>query len=658
MSSTAVSEHPPLLQSRPFVWVCLAGLLYAAAYCLWYASTPMGVHPVLDGKENLQLANAITEGRLPAEPFYRAPLYPLLISGGIGLGLPESLWPDLARLINLLAWSMSVFLAGRLAGRLWASERAAIAAAALWAFYPVGLFFLGDPLDVTLATALLLAGLDRAVAFLKTASPQAALASGFLLVLGALARPQLWTVVVVAPVAMLAISMIYRRGEGAASGGPAKRPPRWPIALFLVGGAMPAVMLGLYNQKLSGDFTFMPTQGAFNLWAANKPGAHGKYFAQEIEVFQREDHQNPARVEAIYHYMRDRGVDASVDYQEINQYWRERTRAMIVEDPAAWIGRLLRKAYYLLNRYEQYNNKTYSVHRELTPLLALNPLGWGLLLVAAAPLLVLGRKNPLIFWLMLSAGLAYAGGLLLTYVSARFRLPLAPMLAVLASGWAAAPWRAAPRWRCWTGAGLGALAGLAAFTTGFGVREPPTAAQDYLLLGYAALDSGRDQAALEWAGRGMTVDDDRLALRELAVVAQFNLDLAVLLETGELPPGDERDHRLAEARRLAQYSPRVNYITGVYEWWSGQTPLARERWLAGITTGGDVNQDPLAAYLYTHATKDQAALPGKVKVALARIPPNRRQPMLQVAVAPFRGEALNSESAQILDERLELIFGP
>jgi hypothetical protein len=42
---------------------------------------------------------------------------------------------------------------------------------------------------------------------------------------------------------------------------------------------------------------------------------------------------------------------------------------------------MARKAYALLNNWEQYNNKTYAFHKALSPWLSWNPLCWGLLLV-------------------------------------------------------------------------------------------------------------------------------------------------------------------------------------------------------------------------------------------------------------------------------------
>ncbi|WP_309399928.1 hypothetical protein [Cerasicoccus maritimus] len=651
----AEDASAPLKQRglRAFALILLLGFLYAVGYCLWYAGTPMGAHPVLDGKENLQLAWSIADGALPREPMYRAPLYPLMLSLGVGLGLPEALWPDFARLINLSSWLVSLWLVYRLAGALWNHERAQLVAMAIWAFYPVGLFFIGDPLDITLSIALLLAGLDRAVSFIRTAAAQSALASGFLLSLAALARPQLWAITLTMPVVLVLMAYFGPRAtpvEPEVGKKQPRQPPRWTVFLAFVGLAIPAVLMGAFNQKLSGEFVVMPTQGAFNLWAANKPGSHGKYFAQTIEIYQGDQHRNPARVEALHHYLEDRGADASHSWRDINDYWRERTRQMILEDPLAFIGRLARKGYYLLNQHEQYNNKTYSVHRELSPFLRFNYLGWGILLVAATPLVFWGRKNPLVLTVLLTAVIAYSGGLILTYVSARFRLPLAPVLAIVAGGWATAPWRMLSRkWLVAVGVAM-AAASLMAFSSFCAVREPPTEVQDYLLLGYAALDAQLDDEALAWADQALSVDSDRVAARELRIVAMFNLDLATLIDTGKRPSGAELKQRLDDAQSLANVSPRVLYIAGVYAWWNADSATAISYWRMLLVRNDSVSQSALTGLVMAG---DQTAM---VKQALQRLPDNDRSPSLQVALAYKSGAPLNAQGQELL-QQLELLYG-
>ena len=41
--------------------------------------------------------------------------------------------------------------------------------------------------------------------------------------------------------------------------------------------------------------------------------------------------------------------------------------AHVTSEPFAWLGQLGRKAYALVNHWEQYNNQTFAFHRERSP---------------------------------------------------------------------------------------------------------------------------------------------------------------------------------------------------------------------------------------------------------------------------------------------------
>ncbi len=69
-----------VFRDQAIKWVLLATLGYGLLYLSWYWGTPLGQSPVLDGAENLLIAEAIADATLPTEPFYRAMLYPCVLS--------------------------------------------------------------------------------------------------------------------------------------------------------------------------------------------------------------------------------------------------------------------------------------------------------------------------------------------------------------------------------------------------------------------------------------------------------------------------------------------------------------------------------------------------------------------------------------------------
>ncbi len=62
------------------LWIALASFGYAFLHFVWYWQAPFGISPVLDSRESLLLAEKIASGTLEKEPFYRAMLYPFLLS--------------------------------------------------------------------------------------------------------------------------------------------------------------------------------------------------------------------------------------------------------------------------------------------------------------------------------------------------------------------------------------------------------------------------------------------------------------------------------------------------------------------------------------------------------------------------------------------------
>ncbi len=64
--------------------------LYALLYLMEFSATPLGRVPVLDGRENIDIARALVAGELPEEPFFRAMGWPLMLSVGAALGLDDS----------------------------------------------------------------------------------------------------------------------------------------------------------------------------------------------------------------------------------------------------------------------------------------------------------------------------------------------------------------------------------------------------------------------------------------------------------------------------------------------------------------------------------------------------------------------------------------
>jgi hypothetical protein len=370
-------------------------------------------------------------------------------------------------------------------------------------------------------------------------------------------------------------------------------------------GILVYAIMALWQWHISGRPAVLPWQGAYNLWAANQPAGHGRYYTQQFPLPATLARQNPARIESLLRYEAATGKK-STDITAMNAYWLRLTVKQITESPAAWLGMLARKTYACFNNWEQYNNKTYAFHKKRSPWLTYNPLGWGMILVlGVAGAARLFQQSPRSAWIFAAIATVVLGSILPYYVSARFRLPLATMCVVLAAGFLATPgfWRGWPIHRQ-LALGFGVL--LAAFVTfsGFNqVRSQVTYVQDHALLARAADTVGDDHVAWQEARAACALSPNHPDALRVAVAAYFNLMLA-----GATQPADETAWLEASRRLLA--TPAVDphdlhAIAVLALWRSGDHLAARNSWhalpasptslAAQLLTGDDaVSPDQLA----------------------------------------------------------------
>jgi hypothetical protein len=486
-SPTPDPIHRGLAAALPAV----VALAYALGHLDWYLATPLGRVPVLDERENLDLAAAIAGRVLPAAPFYRAPAYPLVLACLRWAGVSaQGIFPA-ALLLGAGLHALNAALVAGIARR-WFGGRAGLIGGLLFGLDPVMVHYATQALDSTLSLTLFLAGLSCAAAALD--APQRAgrwAGAGTAWAAAALVRPNYLLVWAVLPVLALL------------QGGPGRMRAR------ILGASLCGVVLlgaaSAWQWSVSGVAGFLPWQGAYNLWAANRPGANGRYYTQHVSLPPEVARANPARAESILLYEEETGGKPP-DIPLMGAHWRMRFLGEVSSHPLRWGALMARKAYALLNNWEQYNNKTFAFHKARSPWLRWNPLCWGaLLMLGVAGAARLASESPRAAAALAAVSGACAASILLFFVSARFRLPLAAICAVLAGGALALPgfWRGWPAGARAALAGLVALAGVAAFSNFGNVQDPSTFVQDHVLLARAAYTVGDDATALFEAGEAL-----------------------------------------------------------------------------------------------------------------------------------------------------------
>jgi 4-amino-4-deoxy-L-arabinose transferase-like glycosyltransferase len=495
----------------------LAALFYGLAHLNWYLGTPLGRVPVLDERENIDLANAIFGGTLPHEPLYRAPGYALVLAGLRAAGIPAGGLFPAALLLGVALHGIGTALAAALAGR-WFGTAAAAAAGLLFAFDPVLVHYATQALDAELGLILFLAGLlcfAAAVAAPARMRPWAF--AGIFWAAATLVRPNYLLVWCMAPLAAALV--------------PSNPAIRFRAAMAALAGVLLFGTASIWQKAETGTAGFLPWQGPYNLWAANRPGANGRYYTQRVSLAPELARPNPARAESIFLYHAETG-DAGSDIPAMNAHWRQRFLDEVTTHPLVWARLMARKAYALANNWEQYNNKTFAFHKARSPWLSWNPICWGLLFtLAVAGFARLAVESPRSAAWAAGVAAATAASILLFFVSARFRLPLAALCAVLAGGALASPlfWRRWPVPRLEALAACLALAVFLSFSRLGGVDDPSTFVQDHVLLARAAYTVGDDRMALDEARAALQLQPrhpDALII-EKAASAQLRGNAAV-----------------------------------------------------------------------------------------------------------------------------------
>ena len=517
MSWVAVSPRTPNQASSPALGAnrravviglpALVALAYALGHLNWYLGTPLGRVPVLDEHENLYLAAQIYGGHLPHEPLYRAPGYALLLAGARAAGVPASGLFAAALLIGALLHSIGAGLVASISDR-WFGIGAGVLAGMLFALDPVLVHYATQALDSTFSMTLFLAGLAFLSAAVKVPGRTGFWAgAGMCWAAATLVRPNYLLVWLALPVLAL-----FQPLAAAA---------RVRMAAVALASALLFVASAAWQRSATGTAAFLPWQGAYNLWASNRPGANGRYYSQRVSLPPELARLNPARAESIILYSEETN-GGPTDIASMNTHWRQRFTDEVSAHPLAWARLMAKKAYALLNNWEQYNNKTYAFHKALSPWLRWNPLCWGVLLIlgvaGGARLLA---ENPRAGAALAVVTAACTASIILFFVSARFRLPLVGINAALAGGALASP----RFWQNWAPgrkaalAACAALAALLAFSNFGNVSDPATFVQDHVLLARAAYTVGDDEMALAEARAALQLQPrhpDALAIERAA----------------------------------------------------------------------------------------------------------------------------------------------
>ena len=424
-----------------FAAILLAAIVLRVVWLSQLAGSEIGSEPSIDSRFYRSLASDILAGKgLPPGALTFNPLYPFFLVVVFRLFGESLLATRLIQALVGLATILLVYLGGR---RLVDGSKkeglstgiVSLVAMAMAVLYTQLLLYEGMLLGVTIEVFLLTASFTLALAMDQEThggSPvhvgsrrlRPWLAGGILGVLcglGALGRPNLFLPLVAA----LPVWLIARN--------PRKRTWLAPVAGFAVGAALALVPPTLYNANNSGEFIPVSAHGGINLYIGNRSGTVGVYQPPADMRGEMRGLIEDARAKA------ERETGRSMTDAEVSDFYTAKALADIKSDPARWLVLLGRKLILFWNKVEVHDMPEVEYFQDWSRLFRAPFLSFALIApLGLVGLIVLlrGERNRSVVCVFLGTALV---SVLLFYVNSRYRLPIVPvvvLLAALAIAWA------------------------------------------------------------------------------------------------------------------------------------------------------------------------------------------------------------------------------
>jgi len=388
-------------------------VLVRLIYLFEAGDDPTFQHPIVDCAEYDHLAKALAQGRNPwPGALTRPPLYPGLLAVVYWLcGVKLTAAYVFHALLGGLTCVLTCLLGRRLFDR-----RVGLAAGIVVALYGPMIFFDMRRLASGLVVLCYLAVLLLAVRAAARRTPLSWLACGIATGVAALARPS------IAPFFLIVLTawIIVQAG----------RERRWRARLLALtalasGSVLPIVPVTVRNYLACGEFIPVAALSGLNLYIGNNP------------EWQRTIALRPGpgwnTLTRLPH------ANGQVSHTGIEAYFRGRVTDYVRNQPGDFLAGLLRKTRLYFNAREVPRNFDLHTHRRFSR--SLSTLVWqmgpfafpfGVLLPLAVVGFAAGCRQRPQCWLAMGFVAAAAGSVILFFNASRYRMPIVPVLAVLA----------------------------------------------------------------------------------------------------------------------------------------------------------------------------------------------------------------------------------
>lgn len=453
---------------------------------------------------DLRAREILSEGLIGDEAYFMGPLYPHFLAAtyavaGRNLDLVRILQAVLAAFVPLLLYRMGVRLL---------TPRVGLIAAIVAVVYGPFLFYTGTILYTTLVSVLLLWILDRLTSPPGGHPVRNRLLTGVLFGLAVVGKGNL---LLFLPFAIAGLAW----GAGERRRGKHRRWSLRPILPFLVGFLVVISLVTARNYAASGDIVPLTSNGGLNFYIGNGPESSGAYEKPKgLDV-----NSDPSGRRLL-----EKQLGRSLSPSEVSGEWRGRSVSWIVESPVEEARLLLRKSVLFFSDFEIPQIESYRFQMRYSRLITIFHIPFGLLVPLAFASFPFFRRRETA--LLLAFLFVYALSIIIIFVLTRYRLPVVPVLLLMAAHTVSEFVRDVrrKRWRGFTRRAALMVPFLVFCNVNFYNISPTTGeAQSHFRLGIIRQSEGKIDEALKEYRRSVELDPDyarsRLNLGELLAVS-------------------------------------------------------------------------------------------------------------------------------------------
>lgn len=410
----------------PILWIAIAlSLAYRALYFVQIQGNPFFDAPIMDEAYHDAWAEEVAAGDLSSKiPFFRAPFYPFFLGA-----MYKFVGRDFAfiRGFQLVLGALSPFLAYLLWIRLRPRDTQGAGFFATLTGLDSLLFYYEADLLLESLLAPLSLGFCLALAHaIERKTWPRWFAVGILMGVFTITRPN---ILLFAPIAF-ALALFGSRGMGSPDARGGRFSLRWGEAFAVALGTCLIVLpVTSANWFLGGDRVLVASQGGLNFFLGNNEEANG--WSATAPKIMRTDWWGGYE-DAIQ--IAEKAEGRALRPSEVSKYWTRRAMEWWRENPGDGVLLTLKKSIYFLSGQEFSNNRNLDLFLEdYAPcaipgkyvLFVATPLAcWGMVIV--------WRRRRAVDRALVLYFLVYAATVILFFVTARYRIPIRPLILLFA----------------------------------------------------------------------------------------------------------------------------------------------------------------------------------------------------------------------------------